>query len=53
MSQDNLIKLKCSQCEKINYFSYKNKKKIQEKLALKKHCPHCKTHTIHNEMKKK
>jgi ribosomal protein L33 len=24
---------------------------LKEKLALKKHCPKCKTHTVHKEMK--
>ncbi|MDZ7612064.1 MAG: 50S ribosomal protein L33 [Candidatus Moranbacteria bacterium] len=53
MSQDNLIRLQCSECKKINYYSQKNQKKIQEKLQLKKHCPNCKKHTKHMEKKKK
>lgn len=64
MSQDNLIKLQCSECKEINYYTHKNVKKIQEKLStiksgtnkepgIKKHCPKCKKHTIHSEKKKK
>ncbi|MCH7492203.1 50S ribosomal protein L33, partial [Patescibacteria group bacterium] len=29
MSQDNLIKLKCSQCKRGNYFTNKNKKQVE------------------------
>jgi large subunit ribosomal protein L33 len=53
MSQDNLIKFKCTVCNEINYYTFKNKKKIQAKLELKKHCPKCRKHTPHIEMKKK
>jgi len=53
MSQDNLIKLQCTVCKEYNYYSHKNIKKIQEKLMLKKHCPKCKKHTLHQEKKKK
>ena len=52
MPQENMIKLQCTKCKRINYFSKKNKKKIQEKLELKKFCKHCKTRTPHKEMKK-
>ncbi|NIQ15687.1 MAG: 50S ribosomal protein L33 [Candidatus Dadabacteria bacterium] len=52
MSQENLIKLQCSQCKRINYWSRKNKKKIQKKLELKKFCKWCRKHTLHKEMKK-
>ncbi len=51
MSRENLVKLKCSECGNINYWSKRNKKKIKEKLELKKYCPKCKKHTIHKEIK--
>ncbi|MBT5337973.1 50S ribosomal protein L33 [Candidatus Falkowbacteria bacterium] len=51
MSQDNLIKLQCSECRSINYHSRRNKKKIKEKLILKKYCKKCKIHTSHKETK--
>jgi len=33
MSQDNLIKLECTECGKLNYYSTKNKKTIKARLA--------------------
>ncbi|PIR73352.1 MAG: 50S ribosomal protein L33 [Candidatus Moranbacteria bacterium CG10_big_fil_rev_8_21_14_0_10_35_21] len=51
MSQDNLVKLKCVDCKNINYHTTRNKKKIKEKLEVKKHCGKCKKHTIHKESK--
>ncbi|PSO44190.1 MAG: 50S ribosomal protein L33 [Parcubacteria group bacterium SW_4_49_11] len=55
MSQDNLIKLRCTECEQPNYFTRKNMAKTKgeaTKLELKKHCPTCNTHTVHREAKK-
>mgnify|MGYP001580496951 CR=1 len=51
MSQENLIKLECAECKRINYYSTKNKKKIKNRLELKKFCRHCKKHTPHKETK--
>jgi large subunit ribosomal protein L33 len=51
MSQDNLAKLECKECRSINYYSHRNKKKVKEKLELKKHCSKCKKHTPHKEIK--
>ncbi|MCX6785730.1 MAG: 50S ribosomal protein L33 [Candidatus Komeilibacteria bacterium] len=51
MSQDNLIKMECSQCHKLNYYSSKNKKILKTRLELKKFCPTCKKHTPHKETK--
>ncbi|PIY78882.1 MAG: 50S ribosomal protein L33 [Parcubacteria group bacterium CG_4_10_14_0_8_um_filter_35_7] len=51
MSQENLIKLECSQCHRINYYSHKNKKTIKMRLGLKKYCRWCKKHTLHKETK--
>jgi len=54
MPQENLIKLQCGQCKRINYWSRRNKKKVQgpsgkktEKLELKKFCKWCRKHTAH------
>lgn len=52
MSQENLIKFQCTKCKRINYFSKKNKKKLQGKLEMKKYCKHCREHVAHKEMKK-
>ncbi|MBI3114993.1 MAG: 50S ribosomal protein L33 [Candidatus Kerfeldbacteria bacterium] len=53
MSQDNLIALSCSECKRINYHSKRNKKKVKEKVSLKKYCPWCGKHTLHKEAKLK
>jgi len=52
MSQDQLIKLACQECKNINYWSRKNKKKVERKIELKKYCKHCRKQTIHKELKK-
>ena len=51
MSQDNLIKLECTYCKRVNYFSNKNKKKLKERMELAKFCKHCKKHQPHKETK--
>ena len=51
MARENLAKLKCEACKNINYFTTRNKKKLKEKLEMKKHCKKCKKHTNHKEMK--
>lgn len=52
MSQDNLIKLECTECKKVNYHSSKNKKTIKGRLEIMKFCSaQCKKHTLHKETK--
>lgn len=51
MSQDNLIKLQCTNCKRVNYFSRRNKKKVKGKIELKKFCEWCNKHTLHKEAK--
>ncbi|MFA6393388.1 MAG: 50S ribosomal protein L33 [Patescibacteria group bacterium] len=51
MSQDNMIKMECGECRRVNYFSRKNKKILKERLQLKKFCKHCEKHTPHKETK--
>ncbi|MBT3230909.1 50S ribosomal protein L33 [Candidatus Uhrbacteria bacterium] len=51
MSQDNMIKLECTECKTANYRSHKNKKKIQERLEIKKFCKQCGKHVMHKESK--
>ena len=46
------IKLQCTQCKKVNYFTQKSKKVKEIKLELKKFCPWCRKHTAHKEGKK-
>lgn len=52
MSQERLIKLACGTCKRINYWSRKNKKKVERKIELKKYCKWCKKQTTHKEGKK-
>lgn len=52
MSQDKLIKIQCTKCKRVNYWSRKNKKKVERKIELKKYCKWCKKHTEHKEAKK-
>jgi large subunit ribosomal protein L33 len=51
MSQDNLIKLKCTKCKNGNYYTSKNKKKVERKIELMKFCKKCKKSTPHKEGK--
>lgn len=51
MSQENLFKFQCSGCKRYNYYSTKNKKKIEKKLELNKFCKWCRKHTLHKEAK--
>ncbi|MDP2650753.1 MAG: 50S ribosomal protein L33 [bacterium] len=46
---DNLITLKCSVCARKNYYTYKNKKKVERKLEFKRYCRWCRKHTLHKE----
>ncbi|MBZ9572955.1 50S ribosomal protein L33 [Patescibacteria group bacterium] len=45
------IKLQCSECKRINYYTRKSKN-VEKKLELKKFCKFCRKHTLHKEMKK-
>ena len=51
MARENLVKMKCDVCKRVNYFTQRNKKKLKEKLQMKKHCKFCKKHTLHKETK--
>jgi large subunit ribosomal protein L33 len=52
MSQDYLIKLQCTECKRFNYWSRKNRKKVERKIALKKYCRWCRGQYPHKEAKK-
>jgi len=51
MSQDNLVKLECTECRAVNYQTFRNKKKVKEKLLVNKYCKVCRKHTAHKETK--
>ncbi|MBI2003224.1 MAG: 50S ribosomal protein L33 [Candidatus Wildermuthbacteria bacterium] len=46
------LKMQCTACKEINYFTRKTKKVAEKKLELQKYCKHCKKHTAHKEGKK-
>jgi large subunit ribosomal protein L33 len=50
--QDHLIRLKCAKCGRVNYFTRKNRKKVERKIDLSKYCNHDRAHTQHKEAKK-
>ncbi len=52
MSQERLIKLACEKCKRVNYWSEKNKKKVERKIELLKFCQWCMKRTKHKEAKK-
>ena len=52
MPQPNLIKLQCTKCKRTNYWSRKNKRKVERKIELKKFCKWCRKHTVHKETKR-
>jgi len=52
MSQDNMIKLECTECKTVTYHSHKNKKTLKAvRLELNKFCKICRKHTLHKETK--
>jgi len=48
---DKLIRMKCTVCKRINFYTRKNKKKVERKIELKKFCPWDRKQTIHKEMR--
>jgi len=51
MSQDNMIKLECTECKRVTHHSTKNKKNNKARLELSKYCKFCKKNTPHKETK--
>lgn len=49
---ENLIKLQCTACKRVNYFTRKNKKLVERKIEIKKFCKWCRKHTAHKEAKR-
>jgi len=45
------IALKCSECDRRNYTTEKNRRNMQGKLELMKYCKFDKKHTLHKESK--
>ncbi len=47
-----MVGLVCTVCGSFNYISERNKVNTNEKLTVKKYCPHCRRRTIHKETQK-
>jgi len=54
MAKKQFVKLQCSVCKRVNYFTKKSKGKTptERKLDLSKFCKFCRKHTAHKESKK-
>ena len=48
-----VIALQCTECDRRNYTTKKNRRNMQGKLELKKYCAHDRKHTLHRETKVK
>lgn len=48
---DNLIGLRCDSCKRRNYYTHKNKKKVERKVELMKYCPWDRKSTKHKEVR--
>jgi len=46
------LKMQCTACKKVNYFTKKTKAMLEKKLEMQKFCNTCKKHTLHKETKK-
>jgi len=46
------LKMQCTVCKKINYFTKKSKAVAETKLEMSKFCNFCKKHTLHKEGRK-
>ena len=53
-SKKPLVKMQCTVCKLVNYFTNKSKAVTiaEKKLELKKFCKKCRKHTKHKEGKK-
>jgi len=49
--RSNLVKLQCTECKCVAYFTRKNKKILKNRLELKKYCKKCRKHAPHKETK--
>ena len=55
MSKDNVLLLKCLECNNRNYVIKQNKKNIEKGKGkfYRKHCRNCLSHKNHKEIKSK
>jgi large subunit ribosomal protein L33 len=45
------ITLACTECQRRNYHTSKNKKTVTDRLELRRYCKWCRKHTSHRETK--
>lgn len=45
------VTLECTECDRRNYTTSKNKRTTTSKLELRKYCRWCRVHTVHKETK--
>ena len=43
--------LACTECQRRNYHTSKNKKNVTDRMELQKYCKWCRRHTAHKETK--
>jgi len=48
----NLLRMRCSKCNRTNYYTRKNKKLVERKIEYSKYCKNCRAHATHKEAKK-
>ncbi len=48
-----IIALQCTECNRRNYTTKKNRKNMQGKMEIKKYCKFDRKHTLHKEAKVK
>jgi len=46
-----IITLESTECHWRNYTSEKSRRNDQNRLEMKKYCPHCQVHRLHRETK--
>jgi len=51
-SKKPFLKVQCTKCKTVNYFTKKSKLMAEVKLEISKFCSTCKKHTSHKESKK-
>ena len=48
----SFLKMQCTVCKKVNYFTKKSKAVAEKKLEISKFCKQCKKHMLHKEGRK-
>ena len=48
----DIISLACTDCQRRNYSTTKNKRTHPDRMELKKYCKWCRKHVVHKESKK-